>query len=58
MTRTYEAEVSWSVEGGPSGTIILRRGYLTPEAAQKGARRYVREQGVRGSVVIRTTEAS
>jgi hypothetical protein len=50
MARTYEAEIEWSVAGGPSGSVTLRRGYLTPGAAQKGARRYVREQGILGRV--------
>ena len=56
MQQTYEATLYWSVEGGPSGAITLRRGFLTADAARKGARRYVREQGVLGSVTIVVTE--
>jgi hypothetical protein len=58
MVRTYEAEITWSVEGGASGTITLRRGFLSAVDAQRGARKYVAREGVLGSVVIRTTEAS
>ena len=57
MQRTYEAQIDWSVEGGPCGEVTLRRGYLTPEAAQKGSRRYVREQGITGTVRICVVEA-
>lgn len=55
MTQVYEANIYWSVEGGASGGIVLRRGFLTPQAAEKGARRYVRAEGVLGSVVITTS---
>jgi len=52
MQQTYEATIEWSVAGGPSGSIILRRGFLSESDAEKGARRYIRTQGVMGTATV------